>query len=46
MPMFEQEGLARQLQVNFVQNPNKYLGLNFKLRGNRVADFQFLVDKL
>ena len=44
--MFEQEGLARQLQVNLVQNPSKYLGLNFKLRGNRVADFQFLVDKL
>ena len=44
--MFEQEGLARQLQVNLVQNPSKYLGLNFKLRGNRVVDFQFLVDKL
>ena len=46
MPMFKQEGLARQLQVNLVQNPSKYLGLNFKLRGNRVTDFQFLVDKL
>ena len=46
MPMFELEDLAKQLQVNLVQNPSKYLGLNFKLKGNRVADFQFLVDKL
>ena len=38
--------LARLLNVNLVQNPNKYLGQNFKLRGNKVADFQFLVDKL
>ena len=42
----EQECLARQLNVNLVQNPSKYLGLNFKLRGNRVTNFQFLVDKL
>ena len=42
----EQECLARQLNVNLVRNPSKYLGLNFKLRGNRVTDFQFLVDKL
>ena len=42
----EQECLARQLNVNLVQNLSKYLGLNFKLRGNRVAYFQFLVDKL
>ena len=46
MPKDEQECLAKQLQVNLVQNPNKYLGLNFKLRGNSVAYFQFLVDKL
>ena len=38
--------LARLVNVNLVQNPNKYLGKNFKLRGNKVADFQFLVDKL
>ena len=38
--------LARLLNVNLVQNPSKYLGQNFKLRGNKVADFQFLVDKL
>ena len=42
----EQECLARMINVNLVQNPNKYLGQNYKLRGNRVADFQFLVDKL
>ena len=46
MPLSEQEDLARQLHVNLVQHPSKYLGINFKLRGNRVADFQFLVDKL
>ena len=46
MPKDEQECLARQLQVNLVQNLSKYLGLNFKLRGNRVAYFQFMVDKL
>ena len=42
----DQEFLARSLQVNLVPNPSKYLSLNFKLRGNRVADFQFLVEKL
>lgn len=26
--------------------PSKYLGVNFKFRGGRVADFQFLVEKL
>ena len=46
MPKDEQECLGRQLQVNLVQNLSKYLGLNFKLRGNRVAYFQFMVDKL
>ena len=46
MPRDDQESLSRNLQVNLVQNPSKYLGLNFKLRGNQVANFQFLVDKL
>ena len=45
MPMEEKAGLARTLQVNLVQQPNKYLGVQFKLRGSRVADFQFLIDK-
>ena len=27
-------------------NPSKYLGINFKLRGKRVADFQDIVDKV
>ena len=35
----DQNSLARGLQVNPIQNPIKYLGLDFKLRGNRVADF-------
>lgn len=42
----DQFALAQTLQVNLVQNPSKYLGMDFKLRGNRCADFQFLVDKL
>ncbi|KAK7842632.1 putative ribonuclease h protein, partial [Quercus suber] len=29
-----------------VQISSKYLGLNFKQRGNRIAEFQFLVEKL
>ena len=44
--MEEQVGLAKSLQVNLVQQPSKYLGVQFKLRGNRVADFQFLINKL
>ena len=27
-------------------NPSKYLGINFKLRDKRVADFQDVVDKV
>lgn len=45
-PNMDQEFLASTLQVNLVQNPTKYLGMNFKMRGNRCVDFQFLVDKL
>ena len=44
--MEDQETLARDLKVNLVHNPSKYLGLNFKLKGNRIADFHFLVEKL
>ena len=46
MPKDEQENLARHLQVHLVQNPNKYLGLNFKQRGNRIIEFQYLFEKL
>ena len=46
MPIEEQEALAQTLKVNLIQNPSKYLGINFKLRGNKVADFQFLIEKL
>ena len=42
----EQENLARSLQVNLVQYPSTYLGIDFKMRSRRVTDFQFLVDKL
>ena len=38
--------LAQSLQVNLVQSPSKYLGRNLMLKGMRVADFQFLVDKM
>ena len=46
MPREDQDNLAQTLQVNLVQTPSKYLGLNFKLRGKRVGDFQVLVDRL
>ena len=46
MAAVDQETLASTLQVNLVQDPTKYLGMNFKMRGNRYVDFQFLVDKL
>uniref|UniRef100_A0A2N9HE47 Reverse transcriptase domain-containing protein n=1 Tax=Fagus sylvatica TaxID=28930 RepID=A0A2N9HE47_FAGSY len=38
--------LAQQLGVKLVPHPSKYLGVNFKLRGNRIADFQDLIDKI
>lgn len=38
--------LASSLQVNLVQTPSKYLGINFKLRGKWIVDFQFLVDRI
>ena len=38
--------LAQSLQVNLVQSPSKYFGRNLMLKGMRVADFQFLVDKM
>ena len=41
-----QVSIARSLNVNLIQHPSKYLGINFKLIGNRIADFQFLIDKL
>lgn len=42
----DQEALAASLQVNLVQAPSEYLGMNFMLRGKRIGDFQFLVDRL
>ena len=35
----DQEDLAASLQVNLVQAPSKYLGMNFMLRGKRIGDF-------
>ena len=46
MPRVEQEHLASTLKVNLVIELGKYLGLNFKLKSKRVADFHYLVDKL
>ncbi|XP_050278159.1 uncharacterized protein LOC126719671 [Quercus robur] len=46
MAAVDKESLASRLHVNLVQNPTKYLGMTFKMRGNRCADFHFLVDKL
>ena len=44
--MLEKGVLAQNLGVNLVQSPSKYLGLNFFLKGKRIADFRFLVDKM
>ena len=41
-----QESLALTLQVNLVQNPCKYLGISFKLRGRTVVDFQDHIDRV
>ena len=41
-----QVSIARSLNVNFVQHPSKYLSINFKLRRNGIADFNFPIDKL
>ena len=38
--------MAQDLGVKLVPHPSKYLGVNFKLRGNRIADFQDLIDKI
>ena len=46
IPSSIQESLTDALQVNLVQNPSKYLGLNFKLKGRRVEDFEDLVERL
>ena len=46
MAEVEKVALVQSLQINLVQQPSKYLGMKFKLRGNRVADFQVLLDKL
>ena len=43
MPKEEQVSLSQNHQVNLVQTPSKYLGLNFKFRGRRVAEFQNLI---
>ena len=46
MAEVEKVALVQSLQINLVQQPSKYLGMKFKLRRNRVADFQVLLDKL
>ena len=46
IPQNEQNTIANSLQVNLVQQPSRYLGIDFKLRGRRVCDFQDLVDKV
>lgn len=46
IPTSNQESLASFLQVNLVQHPHKYFGMNLKLRGRRVADFQDIIDRV
>lgn len=38
MPKGDQKALARNLQVNLVQHPSRYLGIHFRLRGNIIVD--------
>jgi hypothetical protein len=41
-----QTNLAQQLGVKLVDTPGKYLGINFKLRGNIIGDFQEIIHKV
>lgn len=45
-PQEVQDSIASSLQVNLVQNPSKYLGINYKLRRRRVDDFQDIIDRV
>ena len=45
-PQEVKEALALSLQVNLVLNPSKYLSINFKLRGKRMANFQDIINKV
>ena len=40
------QNLANSLGVILFEQPRKYLGINFKLRGNRTGDFQDLIHKV
>ena len=41
----DKSNLTNLLGVKLVPKPSKYLGINFKLNGKRVVDFQGLIDK-
>ena len=40
------EYLSQQLGVKLVDEPGKYLGIIFKLRGRRINGFQDIVEKV
>uniref|UniRef100_A0A2N9G2E0 Reverse transcriptase zinc-binding domain-containing protein n=1 Tax=Fagus sylvatica TaxID=28930 RepID=A0A2N9G2E0_FAGSY len=46
MTDLDKSNLANFLGVKLVPSPGKYLGVTFKLRGGRTADFQDLLDKV
>ena len=46
MSTHQKSNLAQELGVKLVPHLSKYLGVNFKLRGNRIADFQDLINKI
>lgn len=46
IPQEIQVSLSNLLQVNLVQNPSKYLGINYKLRGRKVVDFEDIIDRI
>jgi ribonuclease HI len=46
MTTTQKNTLANALQVKLVDHPGKYLGITFKLRGSRIADFQDIIYKV
>jgi hypothetical protein len=46
MTTTQKNTLANALRVTLVDHLGKYLGITFKLRGNRIGDFQDLIYKI
>ena len=46
LPSTQKANLAHLLGVKSVDTLSKYLGINFKLKGNRISDFQDIIHKV